>query len=139
MTAARTCIAQRLTFAFVAVAMTVAMTVVLSGCAAAPAVVYHLAGLASVGRSWDECAAYPLATLGGGPDVAARYTGLSNQRVGVMTWAERSVKYYYSYMGSDVQSDISSAVTERLRAAADPKARAEELTTGSGLASGLGA
>ena len=71
--------------------------------------------------------AYPLATMGGGPDVAARYTGLSNQRVGVMTWAERSVKYYYSYMGSDVQAEVSSAVTERLRQAANPKAKADEL------------
>jgi hypothetical protein len=70
---------------------------------------------------------YALSTVGGPGDVAARYTGLANQRVGVMTWAERSVKYYYSYMGSDVQSDISTAVTERLRSAANPKGGAEEL------------
>src|SRR5688500_14700190 len=31
-------------------------------------------------------------------------------------------------MGSDVQSDISSAVTERLRSAADPKAGVTDLT-----------
>jgi hypothetical protein len=66
-------------------------------------------------------------TVGSGPEIAARYTGLANQRVGVMTWADRSVKYYYSYMGSDIQSDMSTAITERLHVAADPKARTETL------------
>ena len=66
-------------------------------------------------------------TVGTGPEIAARYTGLANQRVGVMTWADRSVKYYYSYMGSDVQADVSAAITEHLHVAADPKARVETL------------
>src|SRR5688572_7207874 len=70
---------------------------------------------------------YGAAVLGVAPDIAARYNGLANQRVGVMTWAERSVKFYYSYMGSDIQADISNVVTQRLLTAADPKARVEDL------------
>jgi hypothetical protein len=71
---------------------------------------------------------FAAATIGKPPDTGAAYTGLANQRVGVMTWADRSVKFYYSYMGSDIQSEISRVVNERLRVAADPKSgKAPEL------------
>src|SRR5688572_33123450 len=71
---------------------------------------------------------YVAATVGKAPDTAAAYPGLAGQRVGVMTWADRSVKFYYSYMGSDIQSEISRTVTERLGTAAAPKTgKAEEL------------
>ena len=71
---------------------------------------------------------YVAATVGKAPDTGAAYPGLLGQRVGVMTWADRSVKFYYSYMGSDIQSEISRTVTERLGTAAAPKTgKAEEL------------
>jgi hypothetical protein len=71
---------------------------------------------------------YAAATIGKAPDTGAAYAGLANQRVGVLTWADRSVKYYYSYMGKDVQSEVSRTVTDRLRTAAAPKTgKAEEL------------
>jgi hypothetical protein len=73
---------------------------------------------------------YAAATIGKAPDTGAAYAGLANQRVGVMTWSDRSVRFYYSYMGRDVQSEISRTVTERLRTAAAPKkGEAEELAS----------
>jgi hypothetical protein len=63
----------------------------------------------------------------GSSEIQASYKGLANQHVGVMTWADRAVKFYYSYMGSDVQSEVSALIVDRLHTAADPKTKLEEL------------
>lgn len=58
-----------------------------------------------------------------GAGTKARYPGLAGQKVAVMTWAERAVVYDFS----TVQSDVSTSVLNKLKQAADPKAKAEEL------------
>jgi hypothetical protein len=58
-----------------------------------------------------------------GPGTKARYPGLANQRVAVMTWADRSVTYDFGAL----PGDVSMGVQNKLQIAADPKIKTEEL------------
>jgi hypothetical protein len=58
-----------------------------------------------------------------GPGTKARYAGLAHQKVAVMSWAERSVTYDFG----SLPQDVSMGVQNKLKIAADPKLKTEEL------------
>jgi len=58
-----------------------------------------------------------------GPGTKARYPGLQGQKVAILTWADRGVTYDYPML----QSDASLSLYNKLRQAADPKAKRPEL------------
>lgn len=61
------------------------------------------------------------------PPIKARYAGLGGQKVAVITWVERGTYEHYQWFGWDVRLDLSSQVTNKIKAAQKADQKIEEL------------